>query len=434
MGMLEIRDVLTTINFLLVIFMTIFFAYQTVFIAVGFIAKRVKKKEDDKNVPFGRYAAITSARNEEAVIAQLITSLKAQDYPSDLLDIYVIADNCTDKTADVARAHGAIVIERHDEINKGKGYALDYFFKKMKKRVGSDHYDGYFVFDSDNIVDRDFVKEMNITYKTKDYDAMTSYRNSKNYAANWISAANSLYFLKEARFLNYPRSLFKTNCAISGTGFFVSQRIIDQNDGWPYHLLTEDIEFSVDCAIDGVKIGYCDKAMVYDEQPTTFKQSWTQRMRWSKGFYQINSRYTGRLIKGIFKDKSFSCYDLLASTAPLTLLQILIILVNIFVYIYCLGKYDTYFVLETKRICLEFIMSYFINIYLLNFSIGTLTLLSEWRNIKVNTFDKVKYLFSFPIFVMSYVPIGIVALFKKVEWKEIKHFATDDILAFQGQK
>ena len=265
MGMLEIRDVLTTINFLLVIFMTIFFAYQTVFIAVGFIAKRVKKKEDDKNVPFGRYAAITSARNEEAVIAQLITSLKAQDYPSDLLDIYVIADNCTDKTAEVARAHGAIVIERHDEINKGKGYALDYFFKKMKKRVGSDHYDGYFVFDSDNIVDRDFVKEMNITYKTKDYDAMTSYRNSKNYAANWISAANSLYFLKEARFLNYPRSLLKTNCAISGTGFFVSQRIIDQNEGWPYHLLTEDIEFSVDCAIDGVKIGYCDKAMVYDE-------------------------------------------------------------------------------------------------------------------------------------------------------------------------
>ena len=103
MGMLEIRDALTTINFLLVIFMTIFFAYQTVFIAVGFIAKRVKKKEDDKNVPFGRYAAITSARNEEAVIAQLITSLKAQDYPSDLLDIYVIADNCTDKTAIFSR-------------------------------------------------------------------------------------------------------------------------------------------------------------------------------------------------------------------------------------------------------------------------------------------------------------------------------------------
>ncbi len=423
--MLEIRDALSMINFVLVVFMTLFFAYQTLYIIIGFIQKKIEKGNRIE-VPKLRYACITSARNEENVIGQLIASLKGQDYPKELIDIYVIADNCTDNTAKVAKEAGAYVIVRNDQVNKGKGYALDYFFKKVKQHVGNDYYAGYFVFDSDNIVDKDFVKEMNITYNTKHYEAMTSYRNSKNYEANWISAANSLYFLKEARFLNYPRSILKTNCAISGTGFFVSQKVIDQNNGWPFHLLTEDIEFSVSCATKGIKIGYCDRAMVYDEQPTSFEQSWTQRLRWSKGFYQINAKYTLGLLKGIFKGRSFACYDLLASTAPTMLLQVTVLLLNVFVLLYCQTKYDTYFVVQTKMIASEFIISAIINYYLLSFFTGLATLVSEWSMIKTKPIVKIKYLFTFPIFVMSYVPIGLVALFKKVEWKQIKHFATDN--------
>ncbi len=80
-----------------------------------------------------------------------------------------------------------------------------------------------------------------------------------------------------------------TNCAISGTGFLVSSKIIEENGGWPYHLLTEDIQFSTVCAANGWRIGYCDDAIVYDEQPVTFAQSWRQRMRWAKGFYQVNA-------------------------------------------------------------------------------------------------------------------------------------------------
>ncbi len=434
MGMLEIRDALTMINFVFVAFMTIFFAYQSLFIVIGFIAKRTKKEDQTKDVEYKRYAALISARNEEGVIAQLIASLKAQDYPSDLFDIYVIADNCTDSTAKVAKEAGAYVIIRNDQVHKGKGYALDHAFRMIRKYVGSAYYEGYFVFDADNIVDKDFVKEMNRTHLLKGYEAMTSYRNSKNYDTNWISAANSLYFMKEARFLNYPRSLLNTNCAISGTGFFVSQKVITKNNGWPYHLLTEDIEFSVKCAIDGVKIGYCDKAIVYDEQPTTMKQSWDQRMRWSKGFYQINAKYTSSLIKGIFDKRSFACYDLLASTAPMTILQVIMIIINLFVYIYCGTKYDTYFVVQTMNLCETFIFSYFINMFLLNLFVGAATLVSEWDNIHTTTINKIKYLPGFVIFVMSYVPIGLVALFKKVEWKQIKHFAAEDALAFQGRK
>ena len=98
-----------------------------------------------------------------------------------------------------------------------------------------------------------------------------------------------IWFLREARFLNYPRMKLHTNCAISGTGFLVSSKIIEENGGWPYHLLTEDIQFSTVCATKGWRIGYCDDAILYDEQPVTFSQSWRQRMRWAKGFYQVNA-------------------------------------------------------------------------------------------------------------------------------------------------
>ena len=111
------------------------------------------------------------------------------------------------------------------------------------------------------------------------YKVVTSYRNSKNYDTNWITAGYSLQFIREAKYLNNPRMMIKTSCAVSGTGYLVDSSIIKKNHGWKCNLLTEDIEFTVTNILDGEKVGYCEDAMFYDEQPTTFKQSWNQRMR-----------------------------------------------------------------------------------------------------------------------------------------------------------
>ena len=135
------------------------------------------------------------------------------------------------------------------------------------------------------------------------YKIITSYRNSKNYDTNWITAGYSLWFLREARFLNNPRMILNTSCTVSGTGYLVNSSIIRQNNGWKYYLLTEDVEFSAVNIIEGEKIGYCEKAILYDEQPTTFKQSWSQRIRWTKGFYQVTFRYGKILISSIFKKR-----------------------------------------------------------------------------------------------------------------------------------
>lgn len=422
---------LLLVNISIAIFMTIAYGYQIFYIVVGLFRKLKETVANNKEVkvPYHRFAAICSARNEEGVIGQLISSLKNQDYPSDMLDIYIIADNCSDDTAKVALSLGAKVVERYDEKRKGKGYALDYFFKKLKKEYASIPYDGYFVFDADNIVDQNFVKEMNKTYSLKGYEAMTSYRNSKNYGQNWISQGYSVWFLTEARFINYPREFLGTSCAISGTGFFVAQSLIAKNGGWPYHLLTEDIEFSVNCAINGTKIGYCDKAVVYDEQPTQILQAWYQRLRWSKGFYQINLRYTTRLLKGISDKKQsfikrFSCYDLLMTTAPSMLLTIFSIIFNLIMFALCMND-KTLMARRVTSIASEYIVFAFINTYLMMLLRGGLTILTEWHNIKATTKQKIVSAFTFPFYMLANIPVAIVALFGKVEWKPIQHFAAE---------
>ncbi len=415
-------EAVTNLNRIVIIVMTLAYLYQILYLVVGLYYKN--KNDDDRGeVPFHRFAVLISARNEEAVIGELVESLKKQRYPRNMFDIFVLADNCTDNTALCAKRAGAIVYERWNAQLVGKGYALDYLIKEIKNDY--EKYDGYLVFDADNVVDKNFIYEMNKSFD-KGYDAITSYRNSKNFGTNWISAAYSIWFLREARFLNFPRMLLNTNCHISGTGFCISDRIVEENGGWPFHLLTEDIEFSVNCAIKGNRIGYCDKAMVYDEQPVTFEQSWTQRMRWSKGFYQVNANYLTSLIKGsLGKSKlKFSCYDMFMTTAPGMLLTLFIIAFNAIMIFACFTQ--PYYIANVviKRAG-KFIFDTIIAFYVVLLVYGLITVFSEWDMIQASTRKKLIYVALFPVFMATYIPISLAALVKKVEWKPIQHFASE---------
>ena len=415
MTMLDLLDIL---NFGVMLFFTLLYLYQGLYVVVGLVYRRWRDSHQPSKLH--KFAVIVSARNEEGVIGELLESLRHQKYPRELLDLYVVADNCTDGTAEVARRAGAMVHERFDQQNKGKGYAMDYLFRQLKAE-GKDDYDGYFVFDADNLVDENFVAEMNRTFD-RGYDAVTCYRNSKNFGDNWISAGYSIWFLREARFLNFPRTLLGTNCHVSGTGFLVSARVIEANGGWPFHLLTEDIQFSVDCAIKGRKIGYCDKAVVFDEQPTTFRQSWDQRLRWSKGFYQVDQEYTLPLLRGCFRRGRLgtSCYDMFVTVAPGMLLTLATLLFNGLILLTCLTQ-PTYMAARVINAAGGFMMSTLWNFYLGLLIYGLLTVLSEWKHIQASALQKVFYVFTFPIFMFTYIPISIAALVKKVEWKPIYH-------------
>ncbi|HIX32336.1 MAG TPA: glycosyltransferase [Firmicutes bacterium] len=418
-------------NLALSLLITMAFAYQGVLMAVGFLRRRQADRYDAPSAAEKRrYAAVISARNEEAVIGELIESLKDQDYPPELLDIYVVADNCTDNTAACARRAGAVVYERFNTEQVGKGYALDYLFGRLRSEGLEARYAGYFVFDADNIVDRAFVRRMNDTACSGDFAAITCYRNSKNFGANWISAGYSLWFLREARFLNFPRMLLGTNCTVSGTGFLISADVIRRNGGWPFHLLTEDLQFSADCAAEGWRIGYCDKAVIYDEQPTRFRQSWDQRLRWTKGFYQVAWHYAPQLIQGIGRGgkKGFSCYDVLMIVAPGSLLTVSLLLVNLLVAVSCLTQ-PGYLVDDIVRTELMFLAKNFALYYCGFAAMGAVTAACEWDRIRASRREKLLYLITFPFFMMTYIPIAVAALRRKVEWKPIEHHTAAQDLA-----
>lgn len=388
------------------------------FFIIYVLLKKNKNTSEEKPSKLNKFGVIICARNEQSVIGGLIDSIKKQDYPEELIDIFVVADNCCDYTAKYAKAAGATVFKRDNPNLIGKGYALDFAFKKLLKN--KDNCDAYLIFDADNLVDKDFVKEMNLKLN-KGYKVLTSYRNSKNYGTNWITSGYSLSFIREAKYLNMARQDLNLCCAISGTGFCVSREIIERQGGWKHHLLTEDIEFTVDSVIEGEKFGISEKSVLYDEQPVTFKSSWNQRLRWTKGFYQILGQYGGRLLKGIFKG-SFACYDFLITLFPASAYTVYNLIKCIVECIYGIIAFSKSLnPLTLIHNCLWPIVSCFGIMYLVFFAMGLVTMITEHKVIRATKAEKIRSLFTYPLFMITYCPIAIVAIFKKVSWTPIPH-------------
>lgn len=405
---------------------TVCFLYQVIFFFIGLIRGQVKIP---KAKTLHRYAFFIAAHNEEAVIANLVRSIKDQDYPSELIDIFVVADACTDNTAAEARGAGAIVYERNDLSRKGKSWVMDYGFERILKEY-PDKYEGFFIFDADNLLSRDYVSIMNDAFD-QGYLALTSYRNSKNFGSSWISAAYATWFIREARYLNNARMICGTSCAVSGSGYLVSAKIIEGMRGWDFHTLTEDIQFATFCAVHGVRIGYAP-AEFFDEQPLTLKASIKQRMRWTKGFYQVLFSYGKHMLKSIGKFRRFAAYDMLMVVGPAMLLTLMCLMVNATFLI--VGGFSHGFLATEAELeqTAASVIILFVYMYGTFFVMGLTTTITEWKHIhcpkKWRIFTN---LFTFPIFMFTYMPLTVAALFLKVDWVPTPHDVSvtlDDVL------
>ena len=390
----------------LVWIVTIFWLYQ---IGIS-LCSLVKLKEKPLKVnKEHRFMAIIPAHNEQEVIGNLIESLKNQNYNKELYDIYVIADNCTDNTARVARNAGAIVYERYNEKEKTKGYALDWFLQQKIKEDAP--YDAICIFDADNIVDKNFLTAMNKKL-CQGEEVVQGYRDIKNPTDNWITSGYALFYWTNHRFYHLARYNLGLSPMLNGTGFMVSFDVIKENGGWKTVTLTEDIEFSLQRILIGKRLGWATDAIVYDEQPTGFKQSWSQRSRWTVGHMQCIKEYTGKLAEQVKEKKSMITFDgllYIVGSTPMFVLTILVLLSNFVVYA---GDGMTQFDLVMN------ILRYLVPTFVLPSLMAAFVMFLDGRPLK----PMIKGFFTYPLFMGSWLLINLKCLFKReTTWEKITH-------------
>lgn len=401
-------EVLSTIATVLIISTTILYAYHFLYMFIPLIP--IKKKH--KPLKMHRYAVLIPARNEEAVIGHLLRSVAAQDYPQELIKVFVIADNCTDNTARIAREMGATVFERFNKEQIGKGYALDYLLGKIRDTEGLEQHDVFMIFDSDNLLEPDYISKINQTF-SDGYQAACGFRNTKNFNGNWISAGYGVWYLHDSAHLNRSRSMLHLNSGVSGTGFGFTRQLLEDLGGWKFFTLTEDLEFNAWSSAHGVKIGYCHDAILYDEQPTTLPVSWRQRIRWVQGGFQVAFRHTGSMLKGLFKGRwqTFSCLECLSLT-PWGAVIACVGFVLSFLVVFLTSGFEA-----LLWACLGSALSAIGGMLLM----GTITVLMTWKRIRATTLQKLLAIPAFLLFMITFALCLFAAPFCKFQWVPVRH-------------
>ena len=457
--------------------LSIMMMYKTIYWVIGIFFTRKFKPAKNNH----KYAILIAARNEEKVIGNLIDSIKKQDYPSEYLTTFVVADNCTDNTASIARDKGCICYERFDDEHRTKGFALQYLFERIEEDYGRMNFEGYFIFDADNLLNTDYISRMNDAFDSGE-KIITSYRNTKNFDENWIASTYALHWIRSIRANHRARSVFRLATNIQGTGFLFTNEIV--RNGWKYTSLTEDRALTADAVAQGYQITYNDAAMFYDEQPTSLKIALRQRLRWSRGHllaflesgpYLFLNIFFGKYFiktkwKEVEKKKNkttkdylislvesirhrFASYDTLIQLTPFSVFNLarwLIVMVVIYgCYSYNVGidninllgggtylakflrKYFSIRIIENPGInamiagmisAIWLRIFYRIGKYFENMWVAIYLFIIERKNIKKISFkNKILYTLTWPIFDIIGRYTMYVAVFKDVTWKPIPH-------------
>ena len=395
-------NIFTTIaQFICMGFSYILITFLIYFIFI-IIISMFKNKEIKNTYKKLKYAVLLPARNEEKCINNIINSIKNQSYPSNLIDIYVLPNNCTDNTENVVKKLGVNIIEMPKDI-KSKGTAIGYAINLLLSK----DYDAFLVFDADNKTNKDFILEINKAF-ANGADIVKSKIFAQDNDKSVISSFYDIHFCIANRLINKPRHNLGIATRIIGTGFGMSTNFLKSENGFNVDTLTEDVEFYVRYATKGVKSVFVEKAIVYDEEPNNFATTLIQRKRWMSGIMQVFIYKLKDIFKGMKTLKSFAnsldvfvqlCFSYLQAYIP-------------FVLILSTITYKSFYINNIIEILL--------NTYLIISIVAIFVLVSEKR-FKFNKYIMLS-IFLYPLFVFSFIPLQTISLFKKTKvWREIRH-------------
>ena len=365
---------------------------------LSYFNSNVPKEKNNK----GKFAILIPARDESRVIEELLNSILNQTRKIDSDDVYVIVEEESDKTVELVKNKNMNIVFRHDLSKKRKGYALDDAIKEILEQ--KKHYDAYFIFDADNVLDKDYIKNMEKAYESG-YDIGIGYRNTKNGNDSVIAAASSLTFSMINTLGNEHKTKCNNTLTISGTGFYIKGDIVEKLGGYPFNSLTEDYELTLYATLNDLTTTYVKNAIFFDEQPVKYNITINQRTRWIKGFFEARKKYIPLLLKKeINKNFSSSFHQIMGVTPYILLIIGLlgILLIN-------------YFNVKNTIILILFV-------YLIMVLITSIMVLKENTYLNINNKMKIKVILYNPIFLTTYIICLFKAILNKdVKWLKIEH-------------
>ena len=384
-----------------------------------------------------RYGVVVSCKDEENVVERLISSIRSTDYPQDKLDIIIIAHNCKDKTAEVARSLGAIVIEDNNKNENTLGQAYHYAFKHLDN-ISS--YDGFVFLNADNIVKKDYFTKLNDAFVYHECkETVSSFRHALNAKQGLMPSLYTFYFSLGCLMAFKGRNVFNVSARVTGCGFVVPRKDIE--NGWNYTSITEDVEFSADTVYNGKAIHYCNDAIFYDEQPTKISSMWHQRLRWSKGQIVNSKKYFPKFLKALFnkeKKNKFSLYVALTFNSFLVLTFSFIFMLQIVTLLFSplagVSLYDAFLYWDHNS---SFLFNMFMSMntgmlfilvrntiffFISNYFVAFIIYITGRDRFKENRGRMFLASIFFPIFLALQLPLDLVSLFKReIKWVKIPH-------------
>jgi len=396
----HILDIIMIPIQVVIVFFTLYYFILAVF-------GLTRKKEKKNLVPKHTFAIVICAHNEERVIGQLIENLKILNYPRNLYDIYVVADNCTDQTGKVCEERGAIVYTRFNKQQVGKGYAMDWMFEQLLKL--EKQYDAFAVFDADNLVHPDFLLEMN-DHLYKGERVIQGYLDAKNPTDTWVAGTFAIAFWLINNMWHLAKYNIGLSTALGGTGMCIATDIV-RKYGWGCDCLTEDMEFSMKVLLQGVRTTWAHDAIIYDEKPLGFMQSCRQRKRWAQGQFDCGGRFIPKLFA-----RGIKMGDIRALDGILTLSQPFFLLLSTF---YLIMTYINAYVPCYTNILYQIVPIQIWTIIGVAQYLIPVVVLMRISVPKKSWF----YLILYPLFIYSWIPVNFLGFLDrhKMEWCHTEH-------------
>ena len=310
---------LEVINWVAIAISTICFGFQLVMILFFWLKEKHFKPSED----YGRCAVVICARNERDVIGDTITDLlENQDYPKDRFDVYVVADNCTDDTAKVAEKAGAKVLIHNDPdpAHHRAAYAIQYGFEKIIE--SGEEYDFFIKFDADNHGNPAYIRCMNDAYRQGVLVARP-FEGSTNGTQNTWTAVSATYYIRDSRIASNFRERAHLDSMLTGAGMMVAASIVKRLPGyWDALSTSDDSEFTINRLLEKERVHYVADAIVYEDQPSTMKDTWNRLTRMGHGLHGVFWKKGWKLFGHFFVSGRWSNVDLFVQMLmiPFTLL------------------------------------------------------------------------------------------------------------------